>query len=227
MNGTSSANTAIATAAITGANIRRNMSAQPEPRLTPEEYLQLDRASEFRHEYYQGRMYARSGGSLRHGIIIGNLSSELGIALKGRRCVVAPSDVRVRVSESGLYTYPDVVVVCDQPVYIDGRRDTVVNPVLVIEVLSPTTEAYDRGFKSAQYRTLESLREYALVSQSEPRVEIFRRQASGDWLLSESTGMETACRFDSVGCTIALRDIYDKAAFGADDAPGASPPAQQ
>jgi Uma2 family endonuclease len=126
--------------------------------------------------------------------------------------------MRVRVSKTGLYTYPDIVVVCDPPQYGDGRHDTVLNPAFIVEVLSPSTEAYDRGFKFAQYRALESLREYALVSQSEPRVEIFRRQQSGDWLLSESAGMDAICRFDGVGCTIAVKDIYDKVTFGGEAA---------
>ena len=197
------------------------MSAQPHTRLTPEEYLELDRASEFRNEYYQGQMYAMAGGSHPQGMLIAALGGELRSCLRGRRCRISVSDVRVRVSEGGLYTYPDVVVVCGEPLYLDNHRDTVLNPTLIIEVLSPTTEAYDRGFKSAQYRTLESLEEYALVSQSEPRVEIFRRQASGDWLLSESVSLEAVCRFDSVGCTLALRDIYDQVTFGEEEVPGA------
>jgi Uma2 family endonuclease len=194
------------------------MSAQPQPRLTPEQYLELERAAlDVRSEYYNGRMYAMSGGTHPHAIVIGNLGSELRIALKKGPCVVTTSDMRVRVSKTGLYTYPDIVVVCDPPQYGDGRHDTLLNPTLILEVLSPSTEGHDRGFKFAQYRTLESLREYALVSQSEPRVEIFRRQPSGDWLLSESAGMESLCRFDSVGCTIAMKDAYDKVTFGGDD----------
>ena len=167
-----------------------------------------------RSEYYNGRVYAMSGGTHPHAIVNGNLGRELGIALKKGPCVVTTSDMRVRVSETGLYTYPDIVVVRDPPQYGDDRHDTVLNPDLIIEVLSPSTEAYDRGFKFAQYRALESLKEYALVSQSEPRVEIFRRQPSGDWLLSESSGMDAVCRFDSVGCTVAVQDIYDKVTFG-------------
>ena len=167
------------------------MSAQPQPRLTPEQYLEVERAAQFRSEYYNGRMYAMSGGTHPHAIVIGNLARELGVALKKGPCVVTTSDMRVRVSKTGLYTYPDIVVVCDPPRYGDGRHDTVLNPALIVEVLSPSTEAYDRGFKFAQYRTLESLQEYALVSQSEPRVEIFRRQPSGDWLLSESAGIDS------------------------------------
>jgi Uma2 family endonuclease len=193
------------------------MSAQPQPRLTPEQYLERERAAQdVRSEYYNGRMYAMSGGTHPHAIVIGNLGSELGIALKKGPWFVTTSVMRVRVSKTGLYTYPDIVVVCDPPQFGDGRHDTLLNPTLILEVLSPSTEAYDRGFKFAQYRMLESLREYALVSQSEPRVEIFRRQPSGDWLLSESAGMESVCRFDSVGCTIAMKDAYDKVTFGGD-----------
>ncbi|MGH9646369.1 MAG: Uma2 family endonuclease [Bryobacteraceae bacterium] len=191
------------------------MSAQSQPRLTPEQYLDIERAAtDVRSEYYNGRMYAMSGGTHPHAIVIGNLGSELRIALKKGPCVVTTSDLRVRVSKTGLYTYPDIVVVCDPPQYGDGRHDTVLNPTLIIEVLSPSTEAYDRGFKFAQYRALESLQEYALVSQSEPLVEIFRRQPGGDWLLSESAGIDAVCRFDSVGCTVPMKDIYNKVSFG-------------
>ena len=190
------------------------MSAQSQPRLTPEQYLELERAAiDVRSEYYNGRMYAMSGGTHPHAIVIGNLGSELRIALKKGPCVVTTSNMRVRVSKTGLYTYPDIVVVCDPPQFGDGRHDTILNPALIIEVLSPSTEAYDRGFKFAQYRALESLKEYALVSQSGPLMEIFRRQPSGDWLLSESAGMEAVCRFDSVGCTVALKDVYLKVTF--------------
>ena len=199
------------------------MSAQAQVRITPEQYLEIERAAETRSEYFNGRMYAMSGGAHPHAIIIGNLACELGIALKKGPCVVTTSVMRVRVSGTGLYTYPDIVVVCDPPQYGDGRHDTVLNPTLIVEVLSPSTEAYDRGFKFAQYRTLESLQGYALVPQSEPRIEIFRRQPSGDWLLSESAGMEAACRFDSVGCTIAVNDIYDKVTLGGDAAPADRP----
>jgi Uma2 family endonuclease len=194
------------------------VSAQPQPRLTPEQYLELERASEFRHEYYNGRMYAMSGGTHPHSIIIGNLGRVLGNALEKGPCLVTTSDFRVRVSPDGLYTYPDVVVVCDPPKYADGHRDTLENPVLLIEVLSRTTEAYDRGFKSAQYRTVDSLQEYALISQTEPRVEVFRRQAGGNWLLSEFVRMEASCRLESVGCTISLSDIYGKVSFEDADA---------
>jgi len=159
------------------------MSAQPQPRLTPEQYLEAERAAEFRSEYYGGHIFAMSGGSYRHAQIIGGVVRELGNALKTRPCSVVTNDLRLRVSPDGLYTYPDVLVICGEPQFADYQRDTLLNPALIVEVLSPSTEAYDRGFKAQQYRTLASLEEYVLVSQAEPRLEVFRRQPGGHWLL--------------------------------------------
>jgi Uma2 family endonuclease len=194
------------------------MSAQPQPRLTPDQYLEAERGAEFRSEYYNGHIYAMSGGSYQHFQIIGNIAGELHAALKKRSCSVGASDLRLRVSPDGLYTYPDVVVICGDPRFADDRRDTLLNPTLILEVLSPSTEAYDRGFKSAQYRTLESLEEYVLVSQAEPRVEVFRRQPGGHWLLSEAIGLQAVCRFESLDCAVPLADVYDKVTFSADGA---------
>ena len=199
------------------------MSAQPQPGLTPAQYLELERAAPFRSEYYNGRMYAMSGGSHGHALIIGNLIGELWGALKKGPCRVTPSDLRVRVSPAGLYTYPDVVVVCGEPKYADNQADTLLNPVLIIEVLSPSTEGYDRGFKSAQYRTLASLQEYALVSQAEPRIEVFRRQPGAGWLFSEAVGLEAVCRFENVGVSLALAELYDKVTFGGEEIPPRAP----
>jgi len=191
------------------------MSAQSQPRLTPEQYLEIERAAEFRSEFYNGFMYAMSGGSYKHAQIIGGLVRELGNALKKRPCSVVPIDLRLRVSPSGLYTYPDAIVICGEPKFADDQKDTLLNPTLIVEVLSPSTEAYDRGFKSAQYRTLASLQEYVLVSQAEPRMEVFHRQSDGHWLLSEAIGLESTCRFESLGCAVALADVYDKVNFTA------------
>lgn len=201
------------------------MSAQPQPRLTPEQYLKIERSAEYRSEYYNGQMYAMSGGSFNHVRIIGNLAFELRAGLKQRTCEVVTSDLRLRVSPEGLYTYPDVTVVCGEPKFADDQKDTLLNPVFIAEVLSPSTEAYDRGFKAAQYRTLESLQEYALISQAEPRVEVFRRQPGGGWLLSESAGLDAACRIDCLDCRIALAEIYGKVTFEAADLIPPRPPA--
>ena len=173
----------------------------------------MERSAEFRSEYYNGHIYAMSGGSYQHAQIIGGLVRELGNALKKRPCSVVPSDLRLRVSPDGLYAYPDVVVICGDPKFADDRKDTLLNPTLIVEVLSPSTEAYDRGFKSAQYRTLASLEEYVLVSQAEPRVEVFRRQPGGHWLLSEAVSLAAVCRFESLDCGVPLADIYDKVSF--------------
>jgi Uma2 family endonuclease len=197
------------------------MSAHVQ-RLTPEEYLKIERAAEFRSEYFNGCMYAMAGGSYRQAVIINNLSFALRSEFGNRQCQVTTNDVRVRVDPGGLYTYPDLVVVCGQPKYADNHRDTILNPVLIIEVLSPSTEAYDRGFKSAQYRALASLQEYALVSQTEPRIEIFRRRAEGDWFFAESAGLEAACRMESVGCTLGLSAVYENVTFG-DEEPAPPP----
>lgn len=189
------------------------MSAHAQPRLTDDEYLAIERKAELRHQFYDGVMYAMSGGSPAHAFIVASLARELGMALKRGPCKLAIADLRVRVSRGGLYTYPDLTVTCDEPRYADGLKDTLTNPTLLIEVLSPTTEAYDRGFKFEQYRSIESLREYVLVSQTRPHIEIFRRQPANEWLLSEFTGMDATCHFDSVGCSIPLAEIYDKIDF--------------
>jgi len=196
------------------------MSAHAQPTLTPEQYLELERAAEsIKSEYYNGHMYAMSGGTHPHAIIIANLIREVGGALKTSPCTVASSDLRIRVSPEGLYTYPDMSVTCEKATFADDQRDTLLNPVLLAEVLSKSTESYDRGFKFAQYRKIESLQEYALVSQANPLVEVYRRQPEGRWLLTGYEGRDAICRFDSLDCSVALADIYDKVTFEGDPIP--------
>jgi Uma2 family endonuclease len=192
------------------------MSAQALPWITPEQYLEAERSAEFKSGYFGGQIYAMAGAPIPHAHIIANVTGALFQALRGSTCFVLSSDARLRISASGLYTYPDLMVVCEDPKFADEHRDTVLNPTLIVEVLSKTTEANDRGFKFAQYRKLESFREYALVSTAEPRVEIFLRQTEGQWLLSESVGAGATCHFASLDCKIALSDIYDKITFGAE-----------
>jgi Uma2 family endonuclease len=151
------------------------------------------------------------GGSFQHCLIAGNILGALHTELKTRPCGIGSSDLRLRVSPDGLYTYADVLAINGDPRFADDEQDTLLNPALIVEVLSPSTEAY-RGFKSAQYRTVESLEEYALVSQSEPRVEVFHRQPGGHWLLSEAV-----CNFDSLDCAVPLSEIYAKVTFSPDD----------
>lgn len=201
------------------------MSAHAQPKITPEQYLEIERAAEFKSEYYAGRMYAMAGGLYRHAHVIGNVARVLGNQTLGGPCIVTTNDARLAVSYEGLYTYPDVMVICGDRKFVDARKDTVQNPTVLVEVLSPSTEAYDRGFKAAQYRTVESVQEYAFVSQTEARVEIFRRQTNGEWLFSESIGLDAECRFDSIKCRIPLREIYDRVDFEDNEGPDVLTPA--
>lgn len=192
------------------------MSAAAQPRLTPEQYLAIERAAEFRSEYFDGVMYSMSGGSSVHSQIMGNLSGEFRNALKKRPCFVMPSDSRVRVGKGILYCYPDLVIACGAREYADDEKDTLLNPTLIIEVLSPSTESYDRGDKSAQYRSIRSLQAYALVSQDHPHVEIYRRNSEGQWTLTDVDGLDATCHFgelDSVEVSIPMAEIYDKVEF--------------
>lgn len=181
--------------------------------MTPEEYFDAERGSTIRHEYYQGHMYAMSGGASAHSAIVANVGGELHSALKKTPYRLFSSDLRIRVSPDGLYTYPDQSVVCGEPQFAEGRNDTLLNLTVIVEVLSKSTEAYDRGFKFAQYRRIESLREYALLSQTEPRVEILLRLSSGEWLLHEYVGMDAICHFESIDVKLLLADIYDQVTF--------------
>jgi Uma2 family endonuclease len=188
------------------------MSAQPHPRLTAEEYLAIERAAEFKSEFYDGVMYAMAGGSPTHSLIIASLTAALWQALKSRPCRVFVTELRVRVDPQA-YTYPDIAVVCGEPRTSDD--DNLLNPTMLIEVLSPSTESHDRGLKFERYRRLASLNEYVLVSQSEPRVETYVRQASGSWLFTEITGLDSTASFDAVECKIPLGEIYHQVQFPA------------
>lgn len=189
------------------------MSAQPLPRITPEQYLEAERAAEFKSEYYKGRIYAMAGGTAVHSLITVNVTVSLSNAIRGRGCLIFSSDLRLRISYEGLYTYPDLSVVCGKPKYADERDDTILNPILVVEILSPSTESRDRGFKFQEYGKLESLQEYVLVEQSQPRVERFQRQPKGQWLLTVYEGLEAEAEFESVGARIRLADVYQNVTF--------------
>ncbi len=176
---------------------------------TPEEYLMLERSATTKSEYIGGQIYAMAGASHKHVLIEGNVIRELGNRLRGRPCEVHTSNMRVRVRRTGLYTYPDVTVVCGKPEFDDAKFDTLLNPTVLIEVLSPSTEAYDRGEKFVQYRRLPSLQEYVLISQDQTRVEYFRRQGEL-WILSELNTPDSVLRLESIDCAVPLREIYDR-----------------
>ena len=186
------------------------MDAQRTPHLSPEEYLAVERLSEFRSEYLEGEMFAMAGGSRRHNLIVTNIVRELSTQLRRRACEVYSNDQRVHIPATGLYTYPDIVVVCGEPRFEDESFDTLLNPKLLIEVLSPTSEAYDRGKKFEHYRTIDSLSEYVLVAQDEPRVEQYLRQEDGRWLFTAAAGLEASLALPSIQCELSLAEVYEK-----------------
>lgn len=191
------------------------MSAVPKAKLTEAEYLAKERKAEFKSEFYKGEMFAMSGASREHILIAGNCLREIGNQFKGRCCEVYSNDMRVKVSATGLYTYPDVVIVCGQPEFIDAEVDTLLNPTVLIEVLSPSTESYDRGTKATQYRRIPSLREHVLISQERPHVEVLSRQADGNWLLREVSDLDQVVTLSSVSVSLPMREIYDRITFEA------------
>ena len=193
------------------------MVANAQKKWTVEEYLAFERSSEEKHEYYAGEIFAMSGASREHNLIVTNTVVSLGSQLRGRPCEVYPSDMRIKVSAIK-YTYPDVSVVCDEPQFMDGEFDTLLNPTFIVEVLSSSTENYDRGKKSEHYRTLESLQEYVLIAQNEVHVEHYIR-ASGKWVLTEAKTLEAAIELPSIGCKLLLADVYDKVTFATDNSP--------
>jgi Uma2 family endonuclease len=191
------------------------MSALPKRVLSPEEYLTIERAAEYKSEFYKGEMFAMAAGSPPHNLIASNVIRELGNQLKRRPCKVYPSDQRVKVAATGLYTYPDVMVVCEKEQFDDEMEDTVLNPILLVEVLSESTEAYNRGKKFEHYRQIPSFREYLLIAQDRYRVERYVKQEDGGWLFSELNGAQSTIKLPSIGCELALAEIYDKVEFEA------------
>lgn len=189
------------------------MAGSPKQTWTPESYLEFERASETKQEFYRGEVFDMPGGSPNHSLIGGNTAALLRQQLRAKPCRVFQSDLRLQVRAVGLYTYPDAFVFCGELQYADKRRDTVTNPTLIIEVLSKSTESYDRGKKFQHYRTLETLQEYVLISQDSANIERFTRQPSGDWLLSAASGLDAIIILASVGCTLALADVYEKVDF--------------
>jgi Uma2 family endonuclease len=184
------------------------MAAAPQPNLTPEQYLEIERAAETKSEYFDGEMFAMSGASAAHVLISGNLAFHLRLKIGQGRCTSFGSDMKVRTGAAGLYTYPDLSVAHGQALFGDEEEDVLLNPVVIFEVLSPSTEAYDRGLKFDQYRSIESLRHYVLVSQHRPLVECHTRQ--GDlWVASISRGLDAVLRLESLECELSMHDVYE------------------
>lgn len=182
-------------------------------RITPEQYLALERTAEFKSEYIDGEIRPMPGVSRWHSRIVMNLSRVLDTILLDRPGEVHASDMRVHVGPADLFTYPDLVVVAGEGQYEDAEVDTLLNPTVIVEVLSPSTEAYDRGDKFARYRRLETLREYVLVSQERVLVERYVRQGE-DWVMTAFGSLDDVLRLDSIGCDVPLREVYAKTPLG-------------
>ena len=201
------------------------MSTVSERLLSPQEYLARERLADFRSQFYRGEMFAMAGGSPRHSLIKTNLLRELSSGLKGRPCTAYNSDLRILVSATGLYTYPDASVICGELQFDDQHRDTVLNPALLAEVLSDSTEAYDRGKKFTHYRQIVSLQEYLLVSQDSPRLELFSRNPDGTWTLTIATGLDQSLDLPAIGVRLSLAEVYDKVDITSEPAPSPEAPA--
>ena len=183
------------------------------PRLSEAQYLEIERAADFKSEFFEGEMFGMAGGTPQHSLIATNLAREFGNRLMGGRCVAYNSDLRLKVEATGLCTYPDLAVICGTLQLADATYDTAVNPSVLVEVLSDSTEAYDRGRKFEHYRQIASLREYLLVSQTEPRIEQFIRQADDRWLLVEAAGMDAKLELPCLHISISLSEVFTKVNF--------------
>lgn len=178
--------------------------------ISPQEYLELERKSETKHEYIAGRMIEMAGATKNHNRIVNNTVFILMGQVRQRTGFVYSNDMRVRIPKTNLYTYPDILVVIGEDSFEDDCDDTLLNPTLILEVLSSSTESYDRGEKFQSYRTIDSLQEYIMIAQDSHRVEHYVRQPDGQWLFSEATSLDATIHLPSIDCELPLRDVYDK-----------------
>lgn len=185
------------------------MATQPHQRFSILEYLAFERQAEARHEYLDGEVFAMTGASRSHNLIEGNIFGEIRNQLRRRPCEAYHESMRVR-TPAGLFTYPDVVVVCGEPRFDDTEFDTLFNPTLLVEVLSPSTESYDRGTKAIAYRAIPSLQEYVLVAQSRIHVEHWQRHSVDEWLMKDLRDREQILELPSIACKLLLGDIYER-----------------
>ncbi len=186
------------------------MSTQAKVYYTQQEYLALERKAQDKSEYFNGEIFAMTGASRRHNVMVANALAALHGQLRKRPCEIYLSDMRVKVSPTGLYTYPDVVIVCGEPAFDDEQKDTLLNPTVLVEVLSKSTASYDRGEKFEHYRKLDSLNEYLVIAQNKHHVEHYVRQTDNQWLLSETDDLQSTVNLSSIGCRLSLLDVYDK-----------------
>lgn len=191
-----------------------NAQSQKKEKMAPQEYLEFERDSEIKHEYFDGEIFAMVGASLNHNKITINLVRELGTRLKDSSCDLFSNDLRVKIQEIDKYTYPDIVIVCgDIELEKNSGMETLLNPLVIIEVLSDSTEAYDRGTKFQHYRIIKSLREYILISQNHCQVEKYVRNDDGTWLYSSIDEMDKSIIIESIKCELIVEDIYLRVEF--------------
>jgi Uma2 family endonuclease len=206
---------------------------QREPKLTVDEYLRFERAADQRHEFLDGKLIAMAGESGNHADISTNVVISIGAQLKGKDCRARTKDTKIRSgpdrphgsNTKGLFSYPDVVVICGEPVYHDEHNDVVLNPTAIVEVLSPSTEAFDRGEKFIRLRSWNpSLMDYVLISQTEPLIEVFHRTGETTWSLTPATGLLESAAIESIACRLPLSEVYDRVEFRPSEPPEADPP---
>jgi len=189
------------------------MITQKIKNLSPAEYLEIERKAQFKSDYYNGEMFALAGASFIHNRIAKNLTTSLNVQLKGKLCESFQSDLKIHILESELFTYPDIVVICEEPVFYDNEKDVVLNPIIIMEILSPSTENYDRGFKFELYRKLNSLKDYFLISQEKALIEHFSKNNDNSWTLKEYNNIDQSIIIESIDCNLKLDDVYYKVRF--------------
>ena len=189
------------------------MDKKPKTFITPEDYLEIERQAEYKSEYYNGEMFAFAGAGNNHNLIAVNITTFLHNQLKSKDCFVYNSDMRLFVESFGLYTYPDIMVVCGKPKFTDERKDNVLNPLMILEILSKNTESYDRGKKFEFYRSIPTLKEYILVSSDRPLVENFSKNEKNLWVLTDEKNLNASTQFSSLDIQVPLKEIYLKVEF--------------
>jgi Uma2 family endonuclease len=193
------------------------MSAQPTSLVSVAEYLAFERRQPDKHEFFDGEIYLQAGASIAHNLITANIIGVLHQQLRANPCTILPSDMRVRTPRHKQYMYPDATIICGSPIFDDEYHDTIINPTVIFEVLSPSTEQYDRGRKFQAYRRLSTLQEYVLISQTMMRIEHFKRQNEMMWLMIEYTQPDQVIELTSVACTLPLTTLYEKVGLVAEE----------
>jgi Uma2 family endonuclease len=193
-----------------------NEVKEPAPKfnfISPEQYLEMERASETKHEYYNGEVFAMSGASIPHNFVFHNVYGGLVIHLKGSGCKPFGSDMRIHIPLNSLYTYPDISIICGKPETTDAFTDNVTNPSVIIEILSKSTKDYDRGTKFSLYRSIKTLKEYILIDSTSILVEKYTRQENNSWILTEYQELHENFHISTISLTLTLKDIYEDVSF--------------